>query len=87
MQGKHSEALMEVSKICLIHQMFPPEESSPEMEMVARGLEQHLKVEQRKFLLNMIAEVCGEASRRSVAEALGLVHSTTGSGNEYGNQV
>jgi hypothetical protein len=45
----------------------------PEMEMVARGLEKHLKVEQREFLLNMFAGVCGEESHRSATEALGLV--------------
>jgi hypothetical protein len=45
----------------------------PEMEMVARGLEKHLKVEQRELLLNMFAGVCGEESHRSATEALGLV--------------
>lgn len=45
----------------------------PEMEMVARSLEKHLKVEQREFLLNMLVGVCGEESQTSVAEALGLV--------------
>lgn len=45
----------------------------PEMEMVARGLEKHLKVEQREYLLNMLITVCGEESRRSATEALGLV--------------
>lgn len=28
MQGKHSEAAVELSKICLIHRIFPPEECS-----------------------------------------------------------
>lgn len=45
----------------------------PEMEMVARGLEKHLKVDQREFLMNTLLRVCGDQSRRSVAEALGLV--------------
>lgn len=45
----------------------------PEMEMVARGLEKHLKVEQREYLLNMLVSVCGEESCRSATEALGLV--------------
>lgn len=45
----------------------------PEMEMVARSLEKHLKVEQRQDLMNMLVGVCGEESRRTVAEALGLV--------------
>ncbi|PSS24511.1 Protein lingerer like [Actinidia chinensis var. chinensis] len=73
MQGKHSEAVVELSKICLIHRIFPPEECSPEMEMVARGLEKHLKVEQREFLMDMLLAICGDGNCRSIAEALGLV--------------
>ncbi|OIT38809.1 hypothetical protein A4A49_32076 [Nicotiana attenuata] len=75
MQGNHSEAAVELFKICVIHQIFPPEEFSPEMEMVARGLEKHLKVDQREFLMNTLLRVCGDQSRRSVAEALGLMYS------------
>lgn len=45
----------------------------PEMEMVARGLEKHLKVDQREFLMNSLLHVCGDETKRSVAEALGLV--------------
>ena len=45
----------------------------PEMEMVARGLEKNLKLEQREFLMNMLVGFCDEESRRSAAEALGLV--------------
>ncbi|KAG5530884.1 hypothetical protein RHGRI_025736 [Rhododendron griersonianum] len=74
MQGKHSEAAVELSKICLIHRIFPPEECSPEMEMVAQGLEKHLKVQQREFLMDTLVGVCGKRSHRSMAEALGLVH-------------
>ncbi|XWS43915.1 hypothetical protein CRYUN_Cryun16bG0145600 [Craigia yunnanensis] len=73
MQGNHTEALLELSKICLVHLIFPPEESSPEMEMVARGLEKLLKVEQRELLMGMLVGVCKGESRRSAAEALGLV--------------
>lgn len=73
MQGNHTEAVLELSKICLVHLIFPPEESSPEMEMVARGLEKLLKVEQRELLLGMLVGVCRGGSRRSAAEALGLV--------------
>ncbi|CAO2838431.1 unnamed protein product [Amaranthus hypochondriacus] len=72
MQAKHSEAMEELKKICLIHQIFPPEPSSPEMEMVARGLQKHLKVEDREFLLTKLVSLCGEQSPRSAAEALGL---------------
>ena len=28
MQGKHTEAAGELSKLCLIHRIFPPEEGS-----------------------------------------------------------
>ncbi|KAK9138900.1 hypothetical protein Sjap_009494 [Stephania japonica] len=74
MQGKHNEAEMELSKICSIHKTFPPEESSPEMEMVARGLERHLKMEQREQLLNLLVGICDANSSKSAAEALGLEH-------------
>ncbi|XAR71141.1 hypothetical protein NMG60_11028272 [Bertholletia excelsa] len=74
MQGKRSEGLMELSKLCCIHRIFPPEENSPEMEMVARGLEKHLKVEQREFLMEMLSGICDKGRPRSLAEALGLCH-------------
>ena len=48
----------------------------PEMEMVARGLEKHLKVEQREFLMDMLLAICGDGNCRSIAEALGLVRPT-----------
>ncbi|XP_027165701.1 uncharacterized protein LOC113765664 isoform X1 [Coffea eugenioides] len=72
-QGNHSEAVAELLKICLIHKIFPPEESSAEMEMVARGLEKQLNVDQRELLLNMLIRTCGEGTRRSMTEALGLI--------------
>ncbi|KAL3829228.1 hypothetical protein ACJIZ3_018030 [Penstemon smallii] len=71
-QNKHSEALVELFKVCLIHRIFPPEESSPEMEMVAQGLEKSLNVEQRESLLNSFFAVCGKDIEPSVVEALGL---------------
>ncbi|KAK8613257.1 hypothetical protein V6N13_101024 [Hibiscus sabdariffa] len=76
MQGKRTEAVSELSKICLIQSIFPPGESSPEMEMVARGLEKLLKVEQRELLMTMVVAYCNcsEEIRRSTAEALGLVY-------------
>ncbi|KAJ9541495.1 hypothetical protein OSB04_028001 [Centaurea solstitialis] len=77
MQGKHIEAANELSKLCLIHRIFPPEEGSPEMEMVARGLEKHLKLEQREYLLRMLMGVSTEENRRSLVEALGLVRLIT----------
>ncbi|XP_058094069.1 uncharacterized protein LOC131240066 [Magnolia sinica] len=71
-QGKRSEALDELLKICAIHQIFPPEEYSPEMEMVARGLEKHLKLEQREHLLKLLEGVCRAENQRIAVEALGL---------------
>ncbi|KAG5530824.1 hypothetical protein RHGRI_025708 [Rhododendron griersonianum] len=37
----------------------------PEMEMVARGLAKHLKVQQREFLMDTLVGVCGKESHRS----------------------
>ncbi|KAF3670392.1 hypothetical protein FXO37_08565 [Capsicum annuum] len=75
-QGKHSEAMVELFKICAIHQIFPPEEFSlslqPKIEMVARRLEKQLKLDQRKFLMNSFPPVYGDETRRNVAVALGL---------------
>ena len=52
---------------------FHLDDLQPEMEMVARGLEKHLKLEQREFLMDMLAGFCEEEIRRTAAEALGLV--------------
>ncbi|XP_064937847.1 uncharacterized protein LOC135592364 isoform X1 [Musa acuminata AAA Group] len=72
-QGKRTEALEELLKICLIHRTFPPEEHSAEMEMVGSGLKRHLTIEQRKHLLSLYKETCGADDHRSIVEALGLV--------------
>jgi sugar diacid utilization regulator len=46
-----------------------------EMEMVARGLEKLMKLEERQSLLKtFVGMCCSEDSQRSAAEALGLVH-------------
>ncbi|KAJ0262548.1 Uncharacterized protein HA466_0054540 [Hirschfeldia incana] len=75
-QGKDSESVAELSKICLIHRIFPPEEYSAEMEMVARGLEKLMKLEERQSLLRtFVGMCCSEESQRSAAEALGLIDS------------
>ncbi|KAL7128121.1 hypothetical protein ABFS83_14G294800 [Erythranthe nasuta] len=71
-QNKHSEALAELFKVCIIHQIFTPEENSPEMEMVARGLDKSLSVEQREQILNSFIAVSGKEIGQSVVEALGL---------------
>ncbi|XP_042059189.1 uncharacterized protein LOC121803624 [Salvia splendens] len=72
-QNKHSEALVELFKVCLIHRIFPPEENSPEMEMVARSLDKSLNIDQREHLLNSFISVCGDNIDQGVVEALGLV--------------
>ncbi|KAL3642094.1 hypothetical protein CASFOL_012909 [Castilleja foliolosa] len=71
-QNKHAEALVELFKVCLIHRIFPPEENSPEMEMVARGLDKSLSVEQREHIMNSFITLCGNDIDQSVVEALGL---------------
>ncbi|URE40448.1 hypothetical protein MUK42_06154 [Musa troglodytarum] len=73
-QGKRTEALEELLKICLIHRTFPPEEHSAEMEMVGSGLKRHLTIEQRRHLLSLYKETCGADDNRSIVEALGLTH-------------
>ncbi|XP_071736548.1 uncharacterized protein [Rutidosis leptorrhynchoides] len=85
MQSKPIEAVNELSKLCLVHRIFPPEEGSPEMEMVARGLEKHLKHEQREYLLKMIIGVSTEDNRRSLVEALGLNMSAESFGDQQQN--
>jgi len=45
----------------------------PEMEMVSRGLEKHLKLEQRQHLMFLFGKVCSEDSHGIAREALGLV--------------
>lgn len=82
-QGKHSEALFELSNICLIHRVFPPSKSSPEMEMVARGLENHLSLEQRELILESLINICGEDTHTSLVEALGLVGVKDSQDNRY----
>uniref|UniRef100_A0A0D9WEW9 Uncharacterized protein n=1 Tax=Leersia perrieri TaxID=77586 RepID=A0A0D9WEW9_9ORYZ len=72
MQGKRSEALDELSKIYRIHNMFPPEENSAEMEMVAGGLKKNLQVEERVHLLSLYRGICTTGNIRTAAEALGL---------------
>lgn len=50
-------------------------DSQAEMEMVARGLEKLMKLEERQSLLKtFVGMCCSEDSQRSAAEALGLVH-------------
>ncbi|GAV90062.1 LOW QUALITY PROTEIN: Nuc_sug_transp domain-containing protein [Cephalotus follicularis] len=85
LRGNRSEVALELSKICCVFRIFPPDESSPEMEMVARGLEKHLKVGQREFLLNMIVGVCCEKSQKIAAEALGLMLPSEGDGEQQEN--
>lgn len=81
-QNKHSEGLVELFKVCLIHRIFPPEENSPEMEMVARSLDKSLNIDQREHILNSFSTVCGQDIDQGLVEALGLV----GVKDEQGNQ-
>ncbi|PIN20557.1 hypothetical protein CDL12_06757 [Handroanthus impetiginosus] len=83
-QNKHSEAMVELFKVCLIHRIFPPEENSPEMEMVARGLDKSLDVEQREHILNSFITVCGKDIDQSLVEALGLGGVKDEQGNQHG---
>ncbi|XP_040380413.1 uncharacterized protein LOC102706192 [Oryza brachyantha] len=71
-QGKRSEALDELLKICRIHNIFPPEENSAEMEMVAGGLKKNLQVAERVHLLSLYRSICTSGNHRTAAEALGL---------------
>lgn len=71
-QGKRPEALDELLKICRIHYIFPPEENSAEMEMVAGGLKKNLQVAERVHLLSLYRSVCTAGNFRTAAEALGL---------------
>ncbi|CAN1833507.1 hypothetical protein LINPERHAP1_LOCUS33798 [Linum perenne] len=76
-QGKHSEAVSELLSISSILKTFPPDESSPEMEMVAEGLGKHLKMEQREALMAMFVAACSSKDcHRIAADALGLVCSS-----------
>ncbi|KAM0891970.1 hypothetical protein ACQ4PT_026061 [Festuca glaucescens] len=71
-QGKRTEALDELAKICRIHNVFPPEENSAEMEMVAGGLKKNLEVSERVHLLSLYRSVCTAGNVKTAAEALGL---------------
>ncbi|XP_020111577.1 uncharacterized protein LOC109726414 isoform X1 [Ananas comosus] len=71
-QGKRFEALDELRKICSIHQIFPPEEQSPEMEMVASGLKRNLREDQREHLFSLYRGVCDAGNFMTAEEALGL---------------
>ncbi|KAJ3694208.1 hypothetical protein LUZ60_009688 [Juncus effusus] len=72
-QNKRSEALDELLKICLIHKIFPPEENSPEMEMVANGLKKNLQMNDRERLLSLYKNICPADNHRGAAEALGFI--------------
>ncbi|TVU49558.1 hypothetical protein EJB05_00871, partial [Eragrostis curvula] len=72
-QGKRPEALDELVKICRIHYMFPPEDNSAEMEMVAAGLKKNLQVAERVHLLSLYRSVCTAGYFKTAAEALGLI--------------
>ncbi|PKA66698.1 hypothetical protein AXF42_Ash003353 [Apostasia shenzhenica] len=72
-QGKPVDSSEELSNLCQIYQIFPPEENAPEMEMVASGLKNSLKIEQRIRLLTLFGGLCSLDCLRVATEALGLV--------------
>lgn len=71
-QGKSLEAEGDVARLSRIHAALPPDNDSPEMEMVAQGLGRHLSLDERKHLLQMYVKVSGSATERVASEALGL---------------
>lgn len=71
-QGKRPEAMDELVMISRIHYIFPPEDNSAEMEMVAAGLEKNLQVAERVHLLSLYRSVGTSGNLRTAAEALGL---------------
>ncbi|KAJ7555072.1 hypothetical protein O6H91_05G021100 [Diphasiastrum complanatum] len=73
LQGNFTEAENEIVKLVQIHAIFSPEPNSPEMEMVARGLETYLDVDERKELLQIYKKAGGSALEGVAKEALGLV--------------
>ncbi|KAK1289539.1 hypothetical protein QJS10_CPB18g00440 [Acorus calamus] len=76
-QGKRSEAVEELLKLCRMHQIFPLEETSPEMDMLASGLANNLRLEQRKHLFALLGDVCDSQTKRIIAAALDLVFEST----------
>ncbi|XP_078174967.1 phosphoribosylformylglycinamidine synthase isoform X2 [Carex rostrata] len=72
-QQKRSEALEELRKICLFLRIFPPEDNSPEMEMVANGLKKNIQESERERLLALYKGLCPSDSHRAAAEALGFI--------------
>ncbi|XP_078432666.1 phosphoribosylformylglycinamidine synthase [Wolffia australiana] len=71
-QGRRQEAEDELGKLCRIFWIFPLENHSAEMEMVAVGLQKILTMEQRVHLLNLFGQACGSENRITPAAALGL---------------
>ncbi|KAL3693066.1 hypothetical protein R1sor_006717 [Riccia sorocarpa] len=72
LQGKFREAEEELLKIIRMHSYFPPDADSPEMELVARGLDSHLNREGKLELLESYERMGGSKTKRVAEEALGL---------------
>lgn len=72
-QVKQSEAVKELLKIVNILKVFPLEDDSPELEMVANGLKRNLNIDQREHLLNLFQRLGGVEIQRLGKAALGLV--------------
>lgn len=71
-QGKFSEAEGEVTRLSYILTALPPDNNSPEMEMVAQGLGRHLSPDERSRLLEIYVKAGGSSTERIASEALGL---------------
>ncbi|KAG6553406.1 hypothetical protein Mapa_005141 [Marchantia paleacea] len=72
LQGKFRESDEELVKITRMHSYFQPDSDSPEMELVARGLESQFNTEGKLELLKAYEKMGGSKTRRVAEEALGL---------------
>ncbi|KAG2619672.1 hypothetical protein PVAP13_3NG125500 [Panicum virgatum] len=70
--SRGAQVIDELLKICRIHNMFPPEDNSAEMEMVAAGLKKNLQVAERVHLLTLFRRACTTGNIKTAVEALGL---------------
>ncbi|KAL2634780.1 hypothetical protein R1flu_006259 [Riccia fluitans] len=72
LQGKFRDSEEELIKIIRMHSYFPPDADSPEMELVARGLDSQFNREGKLELLESYERMGGSKTKRVAEEALGL---------------
>ncbi|BBN05681.1 hypothetical protein MPTK1_3g15130 [Marchantia polymorpha subsp. ruderalis] len=72
LQEKFREADEELVKIIRMHSYFQPDSDSPEMELVARGIESQFNTEGKVELLKAYEKMGGNKTMRVAEEALGL---------------